>query len=686
MTRNRLTAVLAVAVGALGLPASAHASYAEQVLADDPLTYLRLDEASGATVAQDASPNDRDGLYLGAPALGVDGPFDEAGDAAGLAASDSISATVAEASGSIELWVNPNRLAKGQEAGIASHGDPDADGWAVGIGARRKLTFASRGAKVASKVTLSSNVWTLLTVTWHGTKVDVYRDGTLARSLNRGSALPVSSGAELVLGSNGAGEFTGRFAGRMDEVALYSEALSAADIKGRFETANVPVNTAPPTIDDQTPDVGQTLTAQPGTWEKGGTAGYQWQRCDKDGEDCEDIVGATGTSYLVGAGEACGTIQVAVTMTNASGSATAFSEPTGTVAGACGTTVPENTEPPGIDDQEPVVGDALTVTAGTWSDIGTPSYQWQRCDEAGGNCEDIADANETAYDVRVDDACSTIRVVETMTNPTGAGMQESAATAPVICAPGNTTPPVIVGTAAVGLTVRAEPGVWDDGGGATYQWQHCDADGANCVDIDGATGTDYMVAADDACGTLRVTETMTNSTGQDTAISAAGSVVAPCDTDPGDGGGGRDGGGGGGGGSAGGGTGGPGGGGTGAGAGPGSAPVVQSPAPAGCLKLVAARKRMKVRRLGMLRLAAAAKNACFTAPLGASFKARKGVKLRSVVYKLDGRKLERVKRKGFRARLVPAKLAAGTHTLTVRVRPSAGKAKSVKLRIRTAIA
>jgi hypothetical protein len=781
MTRNRLTAMLAVAVGALGVPASAHASYADDVLADDPLTYLRLDETPGATVAKDASPNHRDGVYVGTPALGVDGPFDAAGDAVLLGAGASVTANVAAASGSVELWVNPSRLPRGAQAGIVSHGDPSGDGWAVGIGDKRKLAFVSAGVKVASKVTLSSDVWTMLTVTWSGTKVNLYRNGALAKSLNRGSALPSSSGAQLVLGGNGAGQFTGPFDGRLDEAALYAQALSAADIADHFDVANIPVNTAPPKIDDPAPTVGQTLAVQPGTWLKGGTANYQWQRCDADGTDCEDIVGATGTSYLVGAGEACGTIQVAETMTNAAGSATAVSAPTDPVAGTCGTTVPVNTEPPAIDDLEPAVGDTLNVTAGSWSDIGTATYQWQRCDADGLNCEDIAGENGTAYIVDEDDPCATIRVVETMSNVAGAGSQASDATAQVVCVPVNATPPAIPDTAAVDEELTVEQGAWQDaeslghqwqrcdaGGGdcvdiadadggsyvvaeadacatlrvietatntsgadqavsntaavagmcgttvpantalptiddlepvvgdtlsvtagswsdigtATHQWQRCDAEGNSCVDIAGANGGSYVVAAADACATLRVAETMTNGTGAGTAVSGTTpKVPGDCDpgtvpgpgTDPGT-------------------VPGPGtdpgtapgtgtGTGTGAGTGSGTDPGTQ---PAGCVKLLAGRNRVKLRRLGTLRLKAVA-GTCITTALRVEFKSRKGAKLQSVRYKLDGKRLKGLKRPRNAARLTASRLPAGSHTLTVRVRPRDGKARSAKLRLRLAV-
>ena len=89
----------------------------------------------------------------------------------------------------------------------------------------------------------------------------------------------------------------------------------------------MPINTAPPTISG-TLAVGSTLTASPGTWldAAGATHVYQWQRCDAAGDDCGDIDLATGNTYVLTAADACATMQVAETVTNASGAGTAISD------------------------------------------------------------------------------------------------------------------------------------------------------------------------------------------------------------------------------------------------------------------------------------------------------------------------------------------------------------------------
>jgi hypothetical protein len=95
-----------------------------------------------------------------------------------------------------------------------------------------------------------------------------------------------------------------------------------------------PKNTAPPTISG-TPKVGQQLSADPGSWSGNPTSfAYQWQRCDADVAACSNVVGATGKTYGVLAGDLGYRLRVMVTARNAKGSATATSAITTVVAPA----------------------------------------------------------------------------------------------------------------------------------------------------------------------------------------------------------------------------------------------------------------------------------------------------------------------------------------------------------------
>ena len=86
-----------------------------------------------------------------------------------------------------------------------------------------------------------------------------------------------------------------------------------------------PKNTSPPTIAG-TAKVGQTLTANEGTW-SGNPTGYafQWQRCDADVVVCSNVVGATAKTYLVRIADLGYRLRVRVTARNDKGSATANS-------------------------------------------------------------------------------------------------------------------------------------------------------------------------------------------------------------------------------------------------------------------------------------------------------------------------------------------------------------------------
>jgi hypothetical protein len=86
-----------------------------------------------------------------------------------------------------------------------------------------------------------------------------------------------------------------------------------------------PKNTAPPTIAG-TAKVGQTLTANEGTW-SGNPTGYafQWQRCDADVIVCSNVVGATAKTYLVRIADLGYRVRVRVTARSDKGSATANS-------------------------------------------------------------------------------------------------------------------------------------------------------------------------------------------------------------------------------------------------------------------------------------------------------------------------------------------------------------------------
>jgi hypothetical protein len=78
-----------------------------------------------------------------------------------------------------------------------------------------------------------------------------------------------------------------------------------------------PANAAAPTIDG-TPRAGEQLTARTGRWTGTPTIdhGFQWQRCDANGQACRSIAGATGVAYVPGAADVGATLRVVVSAGN----------------------------------------------------------------------------------------------------------------------------------------------------------------------------------------------------------------------------------------------------------------------------------------------------------------------------------------------------------------------------------
>lgn len=91
--------------------------------------------------------------------------------------------------------------------------------------------------------------------------------------------------------------------------------------------------------------------------------------------------------------------------------------------------------------------------------------------------------------------------------------------------PVSTAPPTVAGTAAQGQTLSASPGAFSTPATVTYVWQRCDAAGAACADVAGATAETYAVTTEDAGTTLRVVVTATNRFGVVSSQSTPTAVV-----------------------------------------------------------------------------------------------------------------------------------------------------------------
>ncbi len=123
-----------------------------------------------------------------------------------------------------------------------------------------------------------------------------------------------------------------------------------------------------PTISGTAVD-GQTLAAEPGTWNGSPTSyGYQWLRCQSG--SCSPVSGATSATYTVGTGDVGSQLEVQVTAVNPAGATSADSQPTATIpTGATTLTLSSSANPV-------TVGDSVIFTATVSPDVdgGTVSF------------------------------------------------------------------------------------------------------------------------------------------------------------------------------------------------------------------------------------------------------------------------------------------------------------------------
>ena len=197
---------------------------------------------------------------------------------------------------------------------------------------------------------------------------------------------------------------------------------------------------------------------------------------------------------------------------------------------------PENTAPPTIGGT-PREGSTLTATRGSWTNNPTSfTFKWQRCTTDGAGCVDIATANTNTYTLTGADVGRTVRVVVTAANADGRDVAPSAPTEVIASdnGPRNTARPAVTGDATVGEELSVSPGTWVPRPASfTYQWQRCDTDGTNCLNIAGATGRTYGVRAIDIGNRLRALVTARTSAGERaTATSNTSPVVQGIDVPP----------------------------------------------------------------------------------------------------------------------------------------------------------
>jgi hypothetical protein len=179
----------------------------------------------------------------------------------------------------------------------------------------------------------------------------------------------------------------------------------------------------------------------------------------------------------------------------------------------------------------PVQGQTLTEVHGTWSNYPSHyAYQWEDCNTTGAACAPIPGATGQSYTLTNAEAGHTVVVKEAAANAGGYGTPKGSAPTAVVTAlpPASSSAPTISGTAAQGDTLTAAAGSWTNSPTSfSYQWQDCDATGANCKPVPGATGQTYALVTGDIGYRVRVEVSASNSAGSSLPTASAPTSSVP---------------------------------------------------------------------------------------------------------------------------------------------------------------
>ncbi len=305
-------------------------------------------------------------------------------------------------------------------------------------------------------------------------------------------------------------------------IAAFPAAASAAPPAAALcatptPTTGIPCYTAVPsyTPTGEAPTEGRILTGTVGTW--GGaqpvtTNTTQWERCTgSPTPTCTQV--STARTYTIQSADVGSTLEFIVTATNGAGSVV-YTETVGLVA--AGTPL-DRSAPSASGLAED--GQTLTASPGIWAGSApiTYQYQWKRCPANGttatcGAAFTALSASPT-YTIQDVDVGHTLCVVVQATNNAGPGgtpvsVLQGCLNPTAVVTPANTGPPSIGGVMQQGKTLTESHGSWLPGtpSGYSYQWQQCDASGANCGAIPGANSQTYTLTPSDVGHTINVQE------------------------------------------------------------------------------------------------------------------------------------------------------------------------------------
>ena len=212
-------------------------SYSSEVLADSPVIYYRMNEASGDIVDSSGNGNDSTSVE-GTPLYGEDGALVvEPDDCIKVTASNSDQFVVPYNASmdvgdvlSAEAWIKRGDTSTGERAFFAK-----ANSAFLGM-LDHNIFFARSGITgiCTSTITITdTDTFHHIVATKDGSDVHLYIDGADVTGTVTNSTFTDTSDSLYVGAENGGGYFTGW----LDEIAIYDTALSPARVLAHYQAA-----------------------------------------------------------------------------------------------------------------------------------------------------------------------------------------------------------------------------------------------------------------------------------------------------------------------------------------------------------------------------------------------------------------------------------------------------------------
>jgi hypothetical protein len=267
ITPQRPVLPFLAAIALFGLPAANAATYSDTVKADNPIAYYRLEETSGATAADSSASGAYSATYnvAGAyPQLGQPGIDTNSISLSSAAGASGIAGYYADFNPqgpfSFELWARPTSAPTGGDHrcpignfGGWGTGGGYGSGWYIyqtpNPGSAFALVSAPTGVWITSSYSLFT--WYHLVGTYDGTNFALYVNGALMGSAPHATYL-ANPGNPMGIGQRADGY--GTWDGNLDEVAIYTNALSLARIQAHYQVG---------TNSFRTPPVGASIRQDP---------------------------------------------------------------------------------------------------------------------------------------------------------------------------------------------------------------------------------------------------------------------------------------------------------------------------------------------------------------------------------------------------------------------------------------